>query len=72
MGYRIEALRVHLENMLGDVPFIAAYKHLINLTKEDDDQANDELERILGPKKIKFVPTIHQLIICEDSYYGKH
>jgi hypothetical protein len=37
MGYRIEALRVHLENMLGDGPFIAAYKHLINLTKEDDD-----------------------------------
>lgn len=28
MGYRIEALRVHLENMLGDMPFIAAYKHL--------------------------------------------
>lgn len=50
---------MHLENMLGDVPFIAAYKHLINLTKEDDDQTNDELEQILGPKKIKFVPTIH-------------
>jgi hypothetical protein len=28
MGYRIEALRVHLENMLGDMPFIAAYRHL--------------------------------------------
>lgn len=29
MGYRIEALRVYLERQLGDVPFIAAYKHLI-------------------------------------------
>jgi hypothetical protein len=29
LGYRIEALRLYLENMLGDVPFIAAYKHLI-------------------------------------------
>ena len=29
MGYRIEALRVYLENNLGDVPFIAAYKHLV-------------------------------------------
>jgi len=28
MGYRIEALRVYLENQLGDVLFIAAYKHL--------------------------------------------
>lgn len=29
MGYRIEALRVYLEQQLGDVPFIAAYKHLV-------------------------------------------
>ena len=29
MGYSIEALRVYLERQLGDVPFIAAYKHLI-------------------------------------------
>ena len=29
MGYRIEALRVYLEMKLGDVPFVAAYKHLI-------------------------------------------
>lgn len=28
MGYRIEALRVYLEMQLGDVLFIAAYKHL--------------------------------------------
>jgi hypothetical protein len=29
MGYRIEALRVYLENQLGDIPFLAAYKHLV-------------------------------------------
>jgi hypothetical protein len=29
MGYRIEALRVYLENIMGDIPFIAAYKHLV-------------------------------------------
>lgn len=29
MGYRIEALRVYLENLLGDIPFLAAYKHLV-------------------------------------------
>jgi hypothetical protein len=29
MSYRIEALRVYLENKLGDIPFIAAYKHLV-------------------------------------------
>ena len=31
LAYRIEALRVYLENVLGDVPFITAYKHLSNL-----------------------------------------
>ena len=29
LGYRIEALRVYIENQLGDIPFIAAYKHLV-------------------------------------------
>ena len=29
MGYRIEALRVYLESQLSDIPFIAAYKHLV-------------------------------------------
>jgi NIMA (never in mitosis gene a)-related kinase len=69
MGYRIEALRVYLENQLGDIPFIAAYKHLVNLSV-DDDSADDELESIVGPDKIKFVTLIHHLIVCEDSYYG--
>ncbi len=58
MGYRIEALRVYLENQLGDIPFLAAYKHLVNLSNEDDS-INDELESILGPKRMKFVTLIH-------------
>jgi len=58
MSYRIEALRVYLENQLGDIPFIAAYKHLVNLPP-DEDSTNDELEGILGPKKMKFVTLIH-------------
>ena len=28
-SYRIEALRVHLENQLGDQAFIEAYRHLV-------------------------------------------
>ena len=68
MSYRIEALRVHLENQMGDQMFIAAYKHLQNLT-DDDEQADNDLEGLLK-KKMKFVPLIHQLIVCEDSYYG--
>lgn len=29
MGYRIEALRVYLEGVLGDEIFLAAYRHLV-------------------------------------------
>ena len=35
-SYRIEALRVHLENQLGDQAFIEAYRHLVNLSSDDD------------------------------------
>lgn len=34
-AYRIEALRVYLEKLLGDDPFIAAYKHLVVRTNKD-------------------------------------
>lgn len=69
LGYRIEALRLYLESVLGDVPFIAAYKHLVNITTEENVEEN-ELEGLLGKKGMKFVSLIHQLIVCEDSYYA--
>ena len=66
MGYRIEALRVYLEGQLGEEAFIAAYQHLNNLENDEDENA---IENIVGAKKMKFVPLIHHLIVCEDSYY---
>ena len=56
MGYRIEALRVYLETQLGDQAFISAYQHLVNLQNDDDDNV---IEGLVGPKKLKFVPLIH-------------
>lgn len=69
MGYRIEALRVYLEQQLGDQPFIAAYQHLTNLNDDDDQEANQYIEGLIGNKRMKFIPLIHHLIVCEDSYY---
>ena len=68
MGYRIEALRVYLETQIGDQALTAAYQYLVNIDNDDDD--NNVIEGILGNKKIKFVPLIHHLIVCEDSYYA--
>ena len=39
-AYRIEAMRVYLENNIGDELFIAAHKHLVNLPIDDDDSAS--------------------------------
>ena len=59
MGYRIEALRVYLENQLGDQAFQAVYKQLTNLSNDDDDNNDNVIESILGQKKMKFVPLVH-------------
>jgi len=37
--------------------------------ENDEDGDENEIENILGAKKMKFVPLIHQLIVTEDSYY---
>lgn len=36
MCYRIEALKVYLEQQLGDIPFVAAYKHLVHLSADEE------------------------------------
>jgi hypothetical protein len=36
--------------------------------QNDDDE--NAIETIVGAKKMKFVPLIHHLIVCEDSYYA--
>jgi len=48
MGYRIEALRVYLENQLGDQAFQAVYKQLTNLTNDGDDDNDNMIENVLG------------------------
>ena len=36
-----------------------------------DDEVNDnEFEKLVGKKKIQHINLIHQLIVCEDSYYS--
>jgi len=36
----------------------------------DDETTEEELNSILDKDKQRFVTLIHQLIVCEDSYYG--
>lgn len=66
--YRIEALRNYLEQKLGLDPMIRAYQYLLDPPADDD--SNAELSGILEPSKLKFVPLIYQLIVCEDKYFS--
>ena len=42
------------------------------MTKEQstEDDHNEDIQKILGPSKSKFLPLIYQMIVCEDEYYG--
>lgn len=64
-SYRIEALRVYLEEKLGDTTFINAYNYYLN-SSELDEKNTEDIDSILGSKK-KYVGLIYQLIVCEDS-----
>jgi len=66
--YRIEALRNYLESKLGLEPMLRAYQYLLDPPADDD--SNAELSTILEPRKLKFVPLIYQLIVCEDKYFS--
>jgi hypothetical protein len=70
-SYRIEALRVYLEENLGETMFIAAYKHYVNVSEFNED-VEEEIQDILGKEKMKFFTLIYQLIVCEDTYYNRN
>lgn len=59
-SYRIEALRVYLEEKLGDEIFITAYKHYTDSSESSD---SPEGESILKGKQAKYVGLIYQLIV---------
>lgn len=67
---RIEALRMLLEHRLGLERFKAAYEELNGLRELDDEQAAMErVKGILGRRNEGYLSLIHQLIVCEDSFY---
>ncbi len=65
IGYRIEALRVYLEQQIGDEVLLEVYKYL----HENESEDNSEIQKLMGPM-IKFLPLLYQMIVCEDTYYN--
>ena len=80
----MEALRVYLEKQLGEETFCSVYKILsvfvillsaylmyMHIQNQDQDEdREDEIDKLLGPSKSKFLPLLYQMIVCEDEYHG--
>lgn len=64
MGNKIEAIRAYLEEEIGDV-----FYDVYGLIKEEKDEDYDQAKKMLGLEKVKFIPLVVQLIVCEDNYY---
>ena len=65
LGSKIEALRAYLQKQIGDDNFLKAY----TMIHEEKDEDYESVKNYLGQNKIKFIPLIVQLIVCEESYY---
>ena len=61
LGSKIEALRAYLQKQIGDNNFLKAY----TMIHEEKDEDYESVKNYLGQNKIKFIPLIVQLIVCE-------
>jgi NIMA (never in mitosis gene a)-related kinase len=67
---RVEALRVYLEEVLGESKFIRAYKAMDELNEKDDEESVvGQLCSVMGDD-IAYLGLIHQLLVCEDSLHA--
>lgn len=73
LAYRIEALRVMLEDRLGFDRFFDVYQMLKDMQPgDDDDQLADELVSAVGPENTGYLSLVQQLIFCEDRFNEGH
>ena len=66
--YRIESLRIYLENELGMDTFIKTYNLVKGLQEQDDEESFNEKLRSLLETKLNILPLINQLIFCEEAF----
>ena len=64
---RIEQLKCYLEIKLGTDEFLKAYKYLQECQLDDE---NNQLSKLLGEEKVKYIPLIIQMMVCEDNCYS--
>lgn len=69
LSYRIEALRVYLERELSLKEFLLAYWYLQNQSSTAAENETSELRSLVSEKTLRYLPLVHQLIVCEDQCF---
>ena len=65
---QLELMLVYLERKLGAGEFVCAHKYLLDPPEDEDN--NEVLQRMLGASKMKYVPLVYQVVVCEEKYYN--
>jgi hypothetical protein len=65
LAYRVESLRVNLEERLGFDTFLKAYRR-ISEADDDDARLDGDLLDLMGPGKVALASLIQQLLVCEN------
>lgn len=72
LSIQIETTRKLCEDLLGPRTFIQVYNYLKNVDEDDDDDETEErLRSWLSTDQLFCVRHIHQLLHCEELFYGK-
>jgi len=68
LNYRVEALRIFLEDGLGMDTFIKIYGFLTSDQEISPQETDDRIREILkSQEQIVYYPLVQQLIVCEES-----
>lgn len=69
LHYRVEALRLFIEQNLGLDKFIEVYRFItVDSDNMTDEEGGDKVKQILStPEELSYYPLIQQLVFCEES-----
>jgi len=75
LSYRIEALRVFLEQEIGLEAFLCLHRYLNDRAADPASvvsaaPSDHQLESLVPAKAIEYLPLVTQLIVCEDACFS--
>ena len=72
LAYRIETLRMYLEDQMGFEEFLKAYQ-LLKHTAEEEDQPGQQASEnsMVDPQLLPYFAIVNQLIVCEENLFER-